>query len=72
MLIWFIQEGQILGLIGPNGAGKTTFFNLLTGIYPVTSGDIYFKGEKITNFSQNKVVSGASAGHFKNCGFSRT
>ena len=51
-----LQEGQILGLIGPNGAGKTTFFNLLTGIYPVTSGDIYFKGEKITNFSQNKVV----------------
>src|SRR4030067_3071694 len=51
-----LQEGQILGLIGPNGAGKTTFFNLLTGIYPVTSGDIFFKGEKITNFSQNKVV----------------
>ena len=51
-----IQEGQILGLIGPNGAGKTTFFNLLTGIYPVTSGDVYFKGEKITNLPQNKVV----------------
>ncbi len=43
-----IEEGQILGLIGPNGAGKTTFFNLLTGIYPVTSGEVYFKGEKIT------------------------
>jgi branched-chain amino acid transport system ATP-binding protein len=51
-----IIEGQILGLIGPNGAGKTTFFNLLTGIYPVTSGEIYFKGERITNLSQTRIV----------------
>ena len=33
-----IEQGTITGLIGPNGAGKTTVFNLLTGIYPVTSG----------------------------------
>lgn len=51
-----IVEGQILGLIGPNGAGKTTLFNLLTGVYPVTSGDIYFKGERITNVPQSKIV----------------
>jgi branched-chain amino acid transport system ATP-binding protein len=51
-----IVEGQILGLIGPNGAGKTTFFNLLTGIYPVTNGDIYFKGERITKMSQTRIV----------------
>ena len=37
-----IEEGEIIGLIGPNGAGKTTFFNLLTGIYSPTSGDIEY------------------------------
>lgn len=51
-----LVEGQILGLIGPNGAGKTTFFNLLTGIYPVTSGEIYFNGERITKMPQTRIV----------------
>lgn len=44
-----VQKGEILGIIGPNGAGKTTLFNLISGNYPVTSGEIYFKGENITN-----------------------
>ena len=35
-----VQRGEIYGLIGPNGAGKTTIFNLLTGVYEPTSGDI--------------------------------
>lgn len=43
-----IRKGEILGLIGPNGAGKTTLFNLITGVYPVDSGEIYFNNEKIT------------------------
>jgi branched-chain amino acid transport system ATP-binding protein len=43
-----IEEGQILGLIGPNGAGKSTVFNCIAGVYPPTSGEIYFKGENIT------------------------
>ncbi len=42
-----IEQGTITGLIGPNGAGKTTIFNLITGFHPLTSGDIYYKGEKI-------------------------
>jgi branched-chain amino acid transport system ATP-binding protein len=42
-----IEEGQIQGLIGPNGAGKTTFFNLVTGIFPPTSGSILFGGREI-------------------------
>ena len=31
-----IERGQVYGLIGPNGAGKTTFFNVITGLYPVS------------------------------------
>ncbi len=42
-----INEGEIFGLIGPNGAGKTTIFNLITGVYTLTEGNIHFnKGEK--------------------------
>ena len=44
-----IEEGSITGLIGPNGAGKTTIFNLITGVYKVTSGKIIFQDEDITN-----------------------
>ncbi len=51
-----LQEGQILGLIGPNGAGKTTLFNVITGLYSATSGDIYFRGERITDLSQPNIV----------------
>lgn len=42
-----VEEGSISGLIGPNGAGKTTIFNLITGFHPLTSGEIYFDGERI-------------------------
>src|ERR1700752_397504 len=42
-----VAEGEIYGLIGPNGAGKTTIFNLLTGVYEPTSGEIHFEGERI-------------------------
>ena len=46
-----IDEGQIFSLIGPNGAGKTTFFNIVTGIYLPTAGNIQFEGEDITRHS---------------------
>jgi branched-chain amino acid transport system ATP-binding protein len=42
-----IEKGQILGLIGPNGAGKSTAFNCIAGVFPPTSGEIYFNGERI-------------------------
>lgn len=44
-----IEPGKICGLIGPNGAGKTTVFNLITGVFPVTTGKILYKGQDITN-----------------------
>lgn len=43
-----LEEGEILGLIGPNGAGKTTLFRVIAGVYPPTSGHIFFKGRDIT------------------------
>src|SRR5262249_36528116 len=42
-----VRRGEIYGLIGPNGAGKTTIFNLLTGVYEPTSGEIHFEGQRV-------------------------
>ncbi|MGY2128098.1 ABC transporter ATP-binding protein [Blastococcus sp. SYSU DS0617] len=42
-----VREGEILGLIGPNGAGKTTCFNVMTGVYQPTSGEVRFAGEPL-------------------------
>jgi branched-chain amino acid transport system ATP-binding protein len=44
-----VNEQEIVGLIGPNGAGKTTFFNCVTGFYTPTEGDIYIRGERVTD-----------------------
>ena len=41
-----VPRGSIVSLIGPNGAGKTTFFNMLTGVYTPTAGEIVFDGEE--------------------------
>jgi branched-chain amino acid transport system ATP-binding protein len=44
-----LNKGEILGLIGPNGAGKTTMFNVINGFYPPTKGDVYLRGERVSN-----------------------
>jgi branched-chain amino acid transport system ATP-binding protein len=51
-----VEEGEILGLIGPNGSGKTTIFNLINHFYPVSSGDIIFKGNNITNKHTHEIA----------------
>jgi len=50
-----VEPGELLGLIGPNGSGKTTLFNCVTGILPVTGGQVYFKGEEITDSNPDAV-----------------
>ncbi|HZU14106.1 MAG TPA: ABC transporter ATP-binding protein [Chloroflexota bacterium] len=50
-----VRAGEILSLIGPNGAGKTTVFNIISGIYPPTSGQILFKGENIAGLKPDRV-----------------
>lgn len=64
-----IVKGEIIGLIGPNGAGKTTFFNLLTGIYTPTSGEIeYDLNKKVTSrdFKPHKMAHFGIARTFQN------
>jgi branched-chain amino acid transport system ATP-binding protein len=50
-----VREGEIYGLIGPNGAGKTTIFNLLTGVYQPTEGEIYFEGKRIDGLRPHQI-----------------
>ncbi len=50
-----IYRGELLGLIGPNGAGKTTFVNVITGMLPITSGKVHFKGKDITGWSAYRI-----------------
>src|SRR4029079_5496810 len=51
-----IEAGSLHSIIGPNGAGKTTLFNLLTGTFPPTSGNIYFNGKEITGTPANRIA----------------
>ena len=61
-----IKKQEILGLIGPNGAGKTTIFNVITGVYQVTKGDITFEGKSIRGIERYKITRGGVARTFQN------
>lgn len=50
-----VNRGEIYGLIGPNGAGKTTIFNLLTGVYEPTSGDIVIGGARVNGLKPYQI-----------------
>jgi branched-chain amino acid transport system ATP-binding protein len=51
-----VDEGEIVSVIGPNGAGKTTVFNLVTGVYAPTEGDIVFAGESIKGLEPHLIT----------------
>lgn len=61
-----IEQGHLYGLIGPNGAGKTTVFNMLTGVYRPTEGDIILDGKNVTGKSPEKICRAGVARTFQN------
>jgi branched-chain amino acid transport system ATP-binding protein len=61
-----VAKGEIYGLIGPNGAGKTTIFNLLTGVYQPTSGEIFFNGKRIDGLRPYEIAGRGVSRTFQN------
>jgi branched-chain amino acid transport system ATP-binding protein len=61
-----LDQGDLFGLIGPNGAGKTTCFNMITGVYRPTSGDIRFQGHILQGTPPNKIAKLGIARTFQN------
>ncbi len=61
-----LSPGQITGLIGPNGAGKTTVFNLISGVYTPTQGDIFLENENIKGLETNEIAARGLGRTFQN------
>ena len=61
-----LNKGEICALIGPNGAGKTTVFNVVTGVYAATSGDIVFNGASILGKKRHLITKLGLARTFQN------
>ncbi len=61
-----IYQGELVGLIGPNGSGKTTVFNMLTGVYVPTEGEIFLRGKRITGMKTHRIVAQGVARTFQN------
>jgi branched-chain amino acid transport system ATP-binding protein len=61
-----VKPQEIISVIGPNGAGKTTVFNLITGIYRPSSGDILLAGQSLNGLSPDKVLKRGIARTFQN------
>ncbi len=61
-----IEKGMIASLIGPNGAGKTTFFNMITGFYRPTEGEIFFNQEPLVGLTTDRITALGIARTFQN------
>jgi branched-chain amino acid transport system ATP-binding protein len=61
-----VHEGEIFGLIGPNGAGKTSCFNVITGVYQPSSGQVRFAGETLTGLKPHAITQKGLARTFQN------
>ncbi len=61
-----VTRNQITAIIGPNGAGKTTILNLITGVYPLTSGSILFEEKRISGFKPFQIASQGITRTFQN------
>jgi branched-chain amino acid transport system ATP-binding protein len=61
-----VKKGELVGVIGPNGAGKTTLFNMITGIYTPTSGDLRLKGERLNKLKPYQITHRGVARTFQN------
>lgn len=61
-----VDKGDILGLIGPNGAGKTTLFNLITNMFPLSSGEITFNNQSIIGIKTHEVTKRGICRTFQN------
>ncbi len=61
-----VEPGELMGLIGPNGAGKTTIFNLITGVFRIAQGRIFFEGEEITEWPSYRITAAGIARTFQN------
>lgn len=61
-----VKKGQLAGLIGPNGAGKTTVFNMLTGVYQPTSGEVFLAGNSLKGLKPYEISHRGVARTFQN------
>ena len=61
-----VEDSAIVSMIGPNGAGKTTAFNCVTGLVPITDGDILFQGESILGLPVHRIAARGISRTFQN------
>ena len=61
-----VQKGEVFSIIGPNGAGKSTLFNCINGLYKVSAGSVWLKGEEITGVKPHVVAKKGLSRTFQN------
>ena len=61
-----VPAGQVMSIVGPNGAGKTTVFNLITGVLPIDSGEVFLSGKCITGWPPHKLAAHGIGRTFQN------